>query len=148
MYSHILVPTDGSELSIKAAHEAIELGKLCRAKMTAIMVLPTYRQMDQDGFGVPRVNIVRERWEEQMIERAKKVLDGICADAKKSGVECQSLHVFGDAPYEAIIEAAEKHGCDVIAMGSHGHGGVKQFFVGSETTRVLSHTKIPVMVYR
>ena len=71
-----------------------------------------------------------------------------CTHTEKAGVACNALHVFGDAPYEAIIDAAEKNGCDMIAMGSHGHSGVKQFFVGSETTRVLSHTKIPVVVYR
>lgn len=148
MYSHILIPTDGSELSINAAHQALELARLCKARVTAIMVSPTYRQLQQDGFIVPTSNTVRERWEEQMHERAKKVLDGICADAGKAGVQCGSVHVFGDAPYESIIETANKNGCDMIAMGSHGHGGVKQLFVGSETSRVLSHTKIPVMVYR
>ncbi len=148
MYSHILVPTDGSDLSINAAHQAVELAKLCKAKMSAIMVSPTYRQMQQDGFIVPTSETMRQRWEEEMTQRATKVLDGICADAGKAGVVCQSMHVFGDIPYEAIIEAAEKNGCDMIAMGSHGKGGAKQFFVGSETTRVLSHTKIPVVVYR
>ena len=148
MYTHILVPTDGSELSINAAHQAIELAKLCKAKMSVIMVSPSHRQMQQDGFIVPTSETIRERWENQMTQRAGKVLDAICADAAKAGVECKALHVFGDAPYEAIIDAAEKNGCDMIAMGSHGHGGVKQFFVGSETTRVLSHTKIPVVVYR
>jgi nucleotide-binding universal stress UspA family protein len=148
MYTHILVPTDGSELSINAARQAIELAKLCKAKLSVIMVSPTFRQLQQDGFIVPTASSVRERWEEQMIDRAKKVLDGICADAGKAGVKCESLHEFGDTPYEAIIDAANKNGCDMIAMGSHGKGGVKQFFVGSETTRVLSHTKIPVVVYR
>jgi nucleotide-binding universal stress UspA family protein len=148
MYSHILVPTDGSELSINAAHQAIDLAKLCKARMTAIMVSPTYRQLQQDGFIVPTSNTVRERWEERMSERAQKVLDGICAAAGKSGVQCEPVHVFGDSPYEAIIDTANKKSCDIIAMGSHGHGGVKQLFLGSETSRVLSHTKIPVMVYR
>jgi nucleotide-binding universal stress UspA family protein len=148
MYSHILVPTDGSELSINAAHQAIELAKLCKARMSVIMVSPTYRQMYQDGFVIPTADIINERWEEQMAERAKAVLGQICAAAGEAGVKCDPVHVFGDAPYEAIIETANKNGCDMIAMGSHGHGGVKQFFVGSETTRVLSHTKIPVVVYR
>jgi nucleotide-binding universal stress UspA family protein len=148
MYSHILIPTDGSELSLNAATQAIELAKLCKAKVTAIMVSPTYRQINQEGFVSPAVNIIRERWEEEMAARASKVLDGICEEARKAGVACDKAHAFNDAPYEAIIETANKRGCDVIAMGSHGHGGVKQFFVGSETTRVLSHTKIPVMVYR
>jgi nucleotide-binding universal stress UspA family protein len=148
MFSHILVPTDGSALSINAAHEAAKLAKLCNAKLTVIKVSPTYRQLYAEGYVVPTVNAVRQRWEEQETEDARKVLQNVCAEAGKSGVQCDSLHVFGDAPYEAIIEAADKNGCDVIAMGSHGHGGVKQFLIGSETTRVLSHTKIPVVVYR
>ena len=148
MYSHILVPTDGSELSISAAHQAAELAKLCNARMTVILVSRTYRRLYSDGFVVPEVHVVRERWEEQVTEHAKTILDQICADARKSGVKCEPVHVFGDAPYESIIDTANKLGCDMIAMGSHGHGGAKQFFVGSETTRVLSHTKIPVIVYR
>ena len=148
MYSHILVPTDGSKLSLDAAGNAMELAKLCGAKMTAIMVSPTYHQHTTQGFVVPSIKVLRERFETELAERAKVVLDQICADAERVGVKCESLHAFGDAPYVAIIDAANKHGCDVIAMGSHGYGGVKQFFVGSETTRVLSHTKIPVMVYR
>ena len=148
MYSHILIPTDGSELSIRAAHQAIELAKLCKASITTILVSPTYRQLNSEGFVSPVVNTVRERWEAEVTERAQKVLDDICAAAAKSGIACDSVHVFGNAPYEAIIDTANQKGCDVIAMGSHGHGGMKQVFVGSETTRVLSHTKIPVMVYR
>jgi nucleotide-binding universal stress UspA family protein len=148
MYSHILIPTDGSELSLNAAREAIQLASLCKAKVSAIMVSPTYRQIHEEGFVAPTVKTIRERWEAEVAVRAKKVLDGICEDARKAGVACETVHTFGDAPYEAIIETANKRGCDMIAMGSHGHGGVKQFFVGSETTRVLSHTKIPVVVYR
>jgi nucleotide-binding universal stress UspA family protein len=148
MYTHILVPTDGSELSINAAHQAIQLAKLCNAKMSVIMVSPTYRQMNQEGFIAPASHTLRDRWEEEMKQRVTPVLNGICTHAEKAGVACKALHAFGDAPYEAIIDAANKNGCDMIAMGSHGHGGVKQFFVGSETTRVLSHTKIPVVVYR
>lgn len=148
MYTHILIPTDGSELSLNAARQAIELAKLCKAKVTAVMVSPTYRQVNQEGFVVPTVNSIRERWDEQMNARAKKAFDEIEAAAQKAGVACATTHATGDAPYEAIIDAANKNGCDMIAMGSHGYGGVKQFFIGSETTRVLSHTKIPVIVYR
>lgn len=148
MYSHILIPIDGSELSTKASQQAIELAKLCKAKVSAIMVSHTFRQVRDEGFLVPTMASVRERWDEQMAERAQGPLQAVADHAKRAGVECQTLHVIADSPYEAIIEAANQHGCDMIAMGSHGHGGVKQFFVGSETARVLSHTKIPVVVYR
>ena len=148
MFTHILTPVDGSELSLEAARHGIELAKLCNAKLTAIMVSPTYRQLHQDGFAVPTAPVIRERWEEQMAERAHKVFDQIRVESGKAGVTCDSVHVFGDAPYEAIIDAAKKKECDVMVMGSHGYGGFKQFILGSETSRVLSHTKIPVLVYR
>lgn len=148
MYSHILIPIDGSELSIRAAHQAIELAKLCKAKVSAMMVSPTFRRLQENGFIAPVSDILSERWEEQMTQRAQAPLQSVADHAKRAGVECETLHVLGDAPYEAIIDAANRKGCDMIAMGSHGHGGVKQFFVGSETARVLSHTKIPVVVYR
>ena len=148
MFTHVLTPVDGSELSISAARHGIELAKLCNAKLTAIMVSPTYRQRFEEGFAVPSGKVVRERWEEQMTERAQEVLDKICVESGRAGVRCSSAHVFGDAPYEAIIETAKNNGCDVVVMGSHGYGGVKQFILGSETTRVLSHSAIPVVVYR
>lgn len=148
MYTHILVPIDGSSLSLSAARQAIGMAKLCKAKMSVILVSRSYRQLHEEGFISPVVNTIRERWEEEAGARAKEITDTVCADAAKAGVECTSLHAFNDAPYEAIVEAANKNGCDMIVMGSHGYGGVKQFLVGSETTRVLSHTKIPVLVYR
>ncbi len=148
MYSHILVPIDGSALALNAAHQAIAMAKLCKARMSVILVSRSYRQVHEEGFISPVVNTVRERWEEEASARAKHITDAVCADAAKAGVACVSLHAFNDAPYEAIIEAANKNACDLIVMGSHGHGGVKQFLVGSETSRVLSHTKTPVLVYR
>lgn len=148
MFAHVLTPVDGSELSMAAARHGIELARLCNAKLTSIMVSPTYRRHFEDGFVMPIVKVIRERWEEEVAERAQVVLDQICAEAGKAGIQCSSVHVFGDAPYEAIIDAAKKNDCDVVVMGSHGYGGMKQFILGSETARVLSHSTIPVVVYR
>lgn len=148
MYSHILIPTDGSELSTNAARQALELAKVCGAKVTAIMVSPPYRNIWDDGSEAPTTELVRKQWETQKYEHAKQILDGICADAAQAGIACCGTHVFNDAPYESIVDCANKNGCDMIAMGSHGYGEIKQFFIGSETTRVLSHTKIPVVAYR
>jgi nucleotide-binding universal stress UspA family protein len=148
MFTHVLTPVDGSELSMMAARHGIELAKLCNAKLTSVMVTPTFRQLSQDGFTAPAVKIVRERWEEDMQERAEKILEQICIESGRAGVKCDSVHLFGDSPYVAIIDTAKEKGCDVIVMGSHGYGGFKQFVLGSETGRVLSHSTIPVVVYR
>jgi nucleotide-binding universal stress UspA family protein len=148
MYTHILVPTDGSDLSAKAGQRAIALADVFKAKLTAVTVTPTLKQMTDEGFAGPPSQVNREKWEKQAGERASRILDGLAVEAKRAGVPCETVHAFRDLPYEAIIDTAEKHGCDLIVMGSHGHGGFKQFLLGSETTRVLSHTTIPVLVYR
>ena len=148
MFTHVLTPVDGSELSMVAARHGMELAKLCNAKLTSIMVSPTYRQHTQDGFVLPDVQVIRERWEEQMSERAQAVLDKIRVESGRVGIQCNSVHVFGDLPYQAIIDTAKANGCDVVVMGSHGYGGLKQFILGSVTARVLSHSTIPVVVYR
>ena len=148
MFTHVLTPVDGSELSIGAARRAMDFAELCEAELTILMVSPTYRQLSDEGFVAPTVNEIRRRWKERMTERATKVLGKLASEASGAGVKCKVVHVFADAPYKAIIDTAKKNGCNVVVMGSHGHGGVKQFMLGSETMRVLSHSKIPVLVYR
>ena len=148
MFTHVLAPVDGSDLSIRAARHAIDLAELCEAKLTVLLVSPTYKKLSDEGFVAPPVNEIRKRWEAEMSERAKQVLGKIEAEASVAGVQCKSIHVFDDAPYKAIIDTAKKNRCNVVVMGSHGHGGVKQFILGSETVRVLSHSTIPVLVYR
>jgi nucleotide-binding universal stress UspA family protein len=68
--------------------------------------------------------------------------------AKAEGVPCTLLQVEHEHPYRAIIDTAKKSGCDLIAMASHGRRGVRALMVGSETTKVLTHSSIPVLVYR
>ena len=148
MYTNILIPTDGSELSTQAGSRAVELAKTLKAKVTIVLVSPTFRQLMDEGFMGPMVNASQRDWEEAVTTRANKVLDAVMVHAKAAGVTGETLHVFRDAPYLAIIDAATQKGCDLIVMGSHGYGGFKQWVLGSETTRVLSHSKIPVLVYR
>ena len=65
-----------------------------------------------------------------------------------AGVPCNKLTLTSDIIYEAIIEAATTSGCDLIFMASHGRRGLKSLLLGSETNKVLTHSKIPVLVYR
>jgi nucleotide-binding universal stress UspA family protein len=148
MFAHILIPTDGSELSVQASHHAIAVAKVFNAKATVVLASPTFRQLMDEGFVGPMVNIGMDEWEKSIEERARKVLDAVAAAAKAAGVQCETVHVFRDMPHAAIIDIAKTHGCDLIVMGSHGYGGFKQWVLGSETTRVLSQSKVPVLVYR
>jgi len=148
MFTHLLIPTDGSTLAAEACGAAVDLAKSMKAKITVLLVSPTYRQMTDEGFLAPTSTSSKKNWEKNIAERAERVLDAAAAQAKAVGVRCETMHVFKDQPYLAIIDAAKKNGCDLIVMGSHGYGGFKQMVLGSETTRVLSHSKIPVLVYR
>jgi nucleotide-binding universal stress UspA family protein len=148
MFNNILIPTDGSELSIAAGRHAVDIARAFKTKVTAVLVSPTFSQLTDEGFFGPGLNATKRTWEEDAATRARTVLDAVAAAAKAAGVICATEHVFHNFPYQAIIDTAKKYDCDLIVMGSHGYGGFKQLVLGSETMRVLSHSKIPVLVYR
>jgi len=70
------------------------------------------------------------------------------AEAKAQGVDCATVAILGDHPYQGIIDQATKSGCDVIMMASHGRRGLEGLLLGSETAKVLTHSRIPVLVVR
>ncbi|MEK6426092.1 MAG: universal stress protein [Burkholderia gladioli] len=145
MFKHILVPTDGSTLSHKAIDGAIDLARTVGARVTAYACLPHYpcSPFAMEAVVEPPVDF-RARCERE----ARTHLDEVEAAARQAGVACDSCTSLHPSPYLGIIEAAERGGCDVIFMASHGRRGLGGLLIGSETQRVLTHTKIPVIVYR
>jgi nucleotide-binding universal stress UspA family protein len=145
MFKHILVPTDGSELSQKAIDGAIDLAKTVGARVTAYACLPQYpySPFASEAIIEPPADF-RVRSERE----ARAHLDEVMDAARRAGVACDSCTSLHPSPYLGIIEAAEHGGCDVIFMASHGRRGLGSLLIGSETQRVLTHTKIPVIVYR
>lgn len=149
LFKHILVPTDGSELSRGAAERAIAIAAAMGSRLTFFHARPERRQSFFGGEGGGYVDqMPAEELERQSLAQAKQYLDQLQALAKAQGVG--SDQVIGDevAPYEAIIETATARGCDLIVMASHGRRGIKSLILGSETQKVLTHSKIPVLVYR
>ena len=145
MYKHILVPTDGSPLSLKAVKTASALAKTCNAKVTAIHVMqPFDPPMSSEGVMFRAGNLVQQ-YEKNTRINAEKVL------AKASGTlkaPCDTVAVFHPHPWEAIVKTAGAKKCDVIVMASHGRGGFASLLLGSETQKVLAHSKTPVLVCR
>lgn len=144
MFKHILVPTDGSELSQKAIDGAIDLARTVGARITAYACLPQYPYSPFSDVIIEQPDDFQARSERE----ARDHLDDIEAAARRAGVACASQTSVHPSPYLGIIEAAEQGGCDVIFMASHGRRGLGSLLIGSETQRVLTHTKIPVIVYR
>jgi nucleotide-binding universal stress UspA family protein len=148
MYKHILIPTDGSALSLKAAKEAAKLAGAGKAKVTALYVVAPYMPpVMGDGYIPASTGDLARRYREAAEKTAAKALDKLAA-AAGAKMRCEKVVVINDQPWAGIIKAAKARKCDVIVMASRGRGGFAGLFLGSETTKVLSHSKTPVLVCR
>ena len=148
MFKHILVPTDGSDLSLKAARTAVELAKGLGARITALHAIAPYQLPLADGVYAYVDAFSPEEYERGSKQRAAGILAVVQAEAKAAGVECTPLVVTTGAPWDGIVKAAASAGCDLIVMASHGRKGLAGLLLGSETHKVLTHSKLPVMVSR
>jgi nucleotide-binding universal stress UspA family protein len=145
MYANILIPTDGSQLAGKAVQDGISLAKRIGAKITALTVLPSFHTLTADP---QMIEDTPAGYKARTQERAKKTLGAVAAAAQTAGVSCETVQVEHEHPYQAIIDTAESKGCDLIVMASHGRHGISALVLGSETAKVLTHCKIPVLVHR
>jgi nucleotide-binding universal stress UspA family protein len=144
MFARILVPTDGSELSQKAARGAIELARQVNARIIGVTVVEPYSYTTLSEYR-PEPAAEYERRAEAL---ARERLEPLETGAKAANVEIETTVAHSFSPYEAIIETARRRQCDAIFMASHGRRGLSAILLGSETQKVLTHTDIPVMVYR
>ena len=145
MYGNILIPTDGSDLAAKAVEQGVLFAKEIGAKITAVTVTEPFHLLSVKPSQLAYTPIEYEKYAKV---HAEKVLGAVLAAAKSAGIVCDILHVEHELVYQAIIEAAEARKCDLIVMASHGRRGVSAVVLGSETVKVLTHSKIPVLVYR
>ncbi len=146
MFKHILLPTDGSELSEKAVKSGMQFAKEIGAKVTGFFAAPDFPPILYAEWGTEI--LAQQDYEEITKKQTQEYLAAIEKEAKQAGVTCQCFSATSNSPYTAIIKAAEDKKCDLIFMASHGRRGISAVLLGSETTRVLTHSKIPVLVYR
>lgn len=147
MFNHILVPTDGSKLSLKALDLAAALANATGAKVSALHVAPSYMTMI-GGDGYMLTPITPKEWDISTAKLNARVSDLVKKRAAAKSVKVQFLSVTVDQPYIGIIDVAKRKKCDLIVMSSHGRRGISALLIGSETTKVLTHCKIPVLVCR
>ena len=146
MFKHVLISTDGSPASNKAAKAGISLAKALGAKVTAYYAVELMQPIYVEDYGFDQKVI--EEVEERARQAGKKYVEAIGKMAKSAGVPFASVVTKAITPYEGIIDAANKRKCDVIFMASHGRRGLSKLILGSVTQKVLTHSKIPVVVYR
>jgi nucleotide-binding universal stress UspA family protein len=145
MFKHILIPTDGSELSALAVASGVRLANELGSRVTICTVIPEFHTFT---YQMELLELTREQYESASKVRARKMLIDAQNVVKTHGIDCDVEYAVSGNVYEAIIQMATRHKCDLILMASHGRRGIKGVLLGSETHKVLTHSKIPVLVYR
>lgn len=144
MFQNILVPTDGSELSLRAIQSAVGIAAKLGGRVVGLTVVEPYAYASLSEY---RPETIAE-YEQRADQVARERLAVIEKLARGAGVPVETITARSFSPFEAIIETAQRRECDAIFMASHGRRGWSAVLLGSETQKVLTHSKVPVMVYR
>jgi nucleotide-binding universal stress UspA family protein len=149
MYKHILIATDGSELAQRGLDHGLSLAKTLNAKVTVVTVTEPYPfYASAAGAGWVPLPVDTAAYEEGQKQFAGKLLENAKEAAAKIGVDASVIHVDNAFPAEAIVETAKNGDCSLIVMASHGRRGLGRLILGSETSEVLAHSPLPVLVVR
>lgn len=144
MFKRILVPTDGSEITAKAIATAIELAKSLGAELCTISV--------KEPFPYSAISEMQPTPPQEFFDAQERIastrVHAVVAQSQQAGVACESHTVEALHPWEAIIAYAQRLECDLLVMASHGRRGVSALLLGSETQKVLTHSKVPVLIVR
>lgn len=144
MFKHILVPTDGSDITAKAVDKAIELARTLGARLTTVSV--------KEPFPYSAISEMQPVPPQEFFDAQERIAAGrvkaVVDRAAAAGLACSGSTVEALHPWEAILDVAEKQGADLVVMASHGRRGMAALLLGSETQRVLIHTKLPVLIVK
>lgn len=145
MFKHLLIATDGSELSGRAVRQGLSLAKCLGAKVTAVTVTEPF------AASIPiEVALVfsEKEYEKAVGASAENILQSVSAAAAADGIPCETVHVKGLYPADGILDTAKARGCDLIVMGSHGRRGLSRLVLGSQANRVVTQSTAAVLICR
>lgn len=145
MFQHILLPSDGSDACLRAAAACIRFAAATRARVTALHVEQPIHMYTYEPQVTERAH---EEYRRVRAQHARNCLAPIEELARAANVDCTAVVSDADEPWEGILDVARDRHCDLIMMASHGHRGVRALLLGSQTRKLLTHSAIPVLVYR
>ena len=149
MYKHILIPTDGSELSTRGVACGLEMAQALSARVTFLHAIEVFTSVftSPDGQWIGGAELVGQ-FEAAQEQSAKNALDAVAKQAAEAGIAAEIVSARQTTPSDAIIQTAKERGCDLIVMASHGRRGVRRMMLGSQTAEVLARSDVPVLVIR
>lgn len=145
MYHHILVPLDGSPLAEEVLPHVKALVKIGEGGRVTILRVVLH------DYGLVSLNPnLADRLNEHMAANDAEAAAYIEGMAQRLGAEGLAVepHLIQGQPADAIVDYAEQHGVDLIAMASHGRGGIGRWLLGSVAQKVIHSTSIPTLVIR
>ena len=145
MFKHILLPVDGSDLSLHAVRLGVELAKTCGARVYALHVVAPFHTI---AYMAEMLAATEVMYTKDAIVRAGQYIAEVQRIATEAGIACAGSYVFDDHPHEAILSTAREQRCDLVVMASHGWRGFTRLLLGSEVHKVLLKSEIPVLVCR
>jgi len=145
MYKRILLPTDGSDASARAVQAGVDFARELGAEVVGMTATPPFHVFSTD---TRMLEDTPELHAASAAASARRTMDPVAAAARAAGVPCRLEHAVSDQPWQAIIDCAQRLGCDLIVMAAHGRRGLAGLLLGSETQKVLVHSTIPVLVQR
>lgn len=145
MFRHLLVPTDGSAHAEAMVGRAMAFASRIGARVTGLHVLPEYHVLT---YRLTSLQDTKSNFAAEAARHADTFLAALSHAAAQAGVPCDTVTATDDHPWQAIIDCAQQRGCDLIVMSSHGKRGLQAMLIGSETHKVLTHSTIPVLVFR
>jgi len=143
MFRHILLPIDGSELSLKAVRLGVDLAKTCGASVLALHVIPPVQTI---AYVAEMMASIEFDYAKEATRYAERYLDDVRAIAEQAGVPFERRLMFGAPPYEAILQTVGEKKCDLIVMAAHSWQGLARILMGSETHKVILKSEVPVLV--
>ncbi|HEV2540122.1 MAG TPA: universal stress protein [Frateuria sp.] len=143
MYKHILLPTDGSEVSDRAVDAGIELAKALSARVYGLHVILPFHSLTYMTQIIPQSET---GYTEESVRWAERYLGEVRDRCQQAGISCDSDYLIDKHPCDVILRMAREKGCDLIVMGSHGWRGLTRLLLGSETQKVLVRSELPVLV--
>ena len=147
MFRKILVPVDGSAPSRKAVQHAVKLAREQKSRLVGFYVGPPWQLPSYSEY-VPAAIVTPKEHAAAVRRTAARILGAVSRAAASARVRCTTTHVLGPYPHEEIVKAARRQRCDLIVIASHGRRGVSRLLLGSVTSKVLAHAKVPVLVVR
>ena len=148
MFKKILLCTDGSRLASKGVRAGVRLAAALGARVVGVYAIPPYTPPVYGDAAIYVPELDAKEYAKFSERQARKALAVVEIEAQAGRVPCETLYVTSAQPWKGILQVARMRKCDALAMASHGRGGLGGLILGSETTRVLAHSKLPVLVCR